>query len=134
MATQWARRLGRVLAAGGLLLAFGCGQKSVTVEGTVTLDGSPVEIGTISFVPADGKGPSMGGEVKGGKYRVTGSVRGKKTVSVTAVRKTGKSIEAGPPAPPGTMVDELRTISSTESCELVDGQNSHKFELKSPAP
>lgn len=37
-----------VVATGWLLCAAGCGPKLLTVEGTVTWDGSPVETGTIN--------------------------------------------------------------------------------------
>jgi len=29
------------------------------------------------------------------------------------------------------MVDDLQRITSTESCEIVDGENKHRFDLKS---
>jgi len=109
-------------------------EQPVTVEGMVTWDGSPVETGTISFMPADGKGPTVGGELKDGSYRIKvqkEAALGTKTVSITGIRKTGKMIEAGPPAPAGTMVDDLQRITSTESCEIVDGENKHRFDLKS---
>lgn len=124
------------VAASWILLVVGCGPSMLTVEGTVTWDGTPVETGTISFLPADGKGPSFGGELKNGSYRVEAAkpaALGAKNVSITGVRKTGKMIEAGPPAPEGTMVDELLSISSTEKCEIVDGENKHDFQLKSAA-
>jgi hypothetical protein len=117
-----------------VLSVVGCGPSVVTVEGKVTWDGTPVETGTISFLPADGKGPSFGGELKNGSYRVEAQkpgALGAKNVSITSVRKTGKMIEAGPPAPAGTMVEELLSLSSTEKCEIVDGENKHDFQLKS---
>ena len=122
------------VAAGWLLLAVGCGPQLMTIEGTVTLDGAPVETGTISFVPADGKGATVGGEIKGGSYRIQAekeAALGSKTVNITSIRKTGKMIEAGPPAPEGTMVEDLQTVSSTDSCEIVAGENRQNFELKS---
>lgn len=130
------RRSWLVLATGGLLvLACGCGTKLTSVEGNITWDGKPVESGAISFAPADGAGPAIGGEVKDGKYQLVGergATPGKKTVTITAVRKTGKKIAAGPPEPPGTMVDELDRVSRTEACEIVEGKaNQHNFELKS---
>ena len=124
------------VAASWILSIAGCGPSMLTVEGTVTWDGTPVETGTISFLPADGKGPSFGGELKDGGYRIQAekpAALGAKNVSITGIRKTGKMIEAGPPAPAGTMVDDLLRISSTEKCEIVDGENKHDFQLKSGA-
>ncbi len=129
-------QLSLVVAASWILLIAGCGPSLVTVEGTVTLDGTPVETGTISFLPADGKGPTFGGELKGGGYQIQAektAALGAKNVTITGIRKTGKMIEAGPPAPAGTMVEELLTVSTTEKCEIVDGENKHDFQLKSAA-
>jgi len=134
MAKSRCSRVFLVIASSWLVFAAGCGPPSLTLEGTVTWDGSPVETGTISFMPADGRGPSIGGELKDGRYRVRAgkdTAVGAKTVAITGIRKTGKMVEAGPPAPAGTMVDDLQSISSTESCEIVDGENKHDFDLKS---
>ncbi len=53
-----------------MLVAIGCGDgvKLGDVVGTVTIDGAPVEKGSISFFPVDGQGPSTGGEIAAGKY------------------------------------------------------------------
>ena len=118
-----------------LAAASGCGSKPMTFEGQVTWDGRAVDSGTISLAPADGIGPTIGGEVKDGKFRFTGPAgvkTGKKNVTITAVRKTGKQIEAGPPGPPGRLVDELERLTSNDTCELAaDKPNQHNFELKS---
>lgn len=54
------------------LLSIGCssGVKSneVKVSGTVTIDGQPIEIGSVSFVSADGATPTGGGNIKDGTY------------------------------------------------------------------
>ncbi len=130
------RALGSALAGVVLLLA-GCGTDLITAEGNVAWDGKPIESGTISFAPSDSMGPTIGGEIKEGKYRLEGErglPPGKKTVIISASRKTGKQIEAGPPAPEGTMVDDLQMISEKTTCEIVAGQaNQHDFELASSA-
>lgn len=116
----------------------------MAVEGTVSYDGKPVEEGTISFAPADGQGPTAGGPIQNGKYHLAGEsgvAPGKKIVRITAVRKTGRQVEAGPPQPPGTMVDEVEfyipdiyNTKSTLTCEITPGAvNQHHFELKPPA-
>lgn len=118
----------------GLVLAAGCGKKMITVEGNVTWQGKAVDSGSISFAPADGKGPTLGGGIKDGKYKLEGAggvTPGKKTVTIMAVRKTGKQVEAGPPEPPGKMVDEVVSVSSTQSCEIADGKvNQQDFEVQ----
>lgn len=121
-----------------LLLAAGCG-RSASIEGKVTFDGQPVENGTIAFEPADGQGATIGGGIEGGRYAVSGQSGGKKVVRIRASRKTGRQIETGPPAPPGTMVDEVESYipaiynsQSTLTCEVAAGGVSrHDFELTS---
>ena len=139
--------LGRLCAAGlvvvlmGTCVGCGGGGGLVAVEGNVTFDGQPVEEGSIAFEPADGAGPSAGGTIQQGKYALAadaGVLPGKKTVRITAVRKTGKQVEEGPPSAPGTMVDEVEQYipaiywkESTLNCEVAAGQaNQFNFDLK----
>jgi hypothetical protein len=81
--TRMARGWSLVVAA---VLAAGCGS-AVTVSGEVTYDGKPVEDGRITFLPADGKGPSVGGVVTGGRYTVKNVTPGPKVVKVEAVKQ-----------------------------------------------
>jgi len=128
----------RALAVvGGLLLVVGCGKTGIPVEGRITWGDKPVEQGSISFAPADGRGPRLGTPIKEGKYsiaRSAGMTAGKKSVEIIAIVKTGRQIEAGPPSPPGTKVDELQNVSLRETCEVVAGSgNQCDFRLKSAA-
>jgi len=131
-----------VLLVGLLLVCAGCGKKPVSIEGTVTFDGKPVESGSISFEPVDGRGPSLGGPIQAGRYSVVGDssvAPGKKIVRIVADRKTGRKVESGPPNPPGTMVDEIESYipakfntKSTLNCEVTaSGPNRHNFDLTS---
>lgn len=128
--SQQKRSLGlRTLAVvGGLfLLIVGCGKTGISVEGRVTWSGRPVEQGSISFAPADGKGPSLGTPITNGAYsiaRSAGMTVGKKNVEIIAIVKTGRQVEAGPPMPPGTKVEELKNVSSRETCEVVAGSGN----------
>jgi len=100
----------RCLLVGALLAAVGCGGGGMKVEGDVTLDGRPLDDGSISFEPADGKGPDFGGGIAAGKYRLTsppGVPDGSKIVKIRGSRKTGKKIPAGPPHPPNATIDEV---------------------------
>jgi len=56
-------RVATTLAALGLLALVGCGGKPgpVPVQGTVLLDGKPLEGATVSFVPEGGTGRSASG-------------------------------------------------------------------------
>jgi hypothetical protein len=118
----------------------GCSSSDLaTVRGNVTLDGTPLDQGSIVFEPADGKGPVAGGTIQNGKYLLEGktaAVPGMKIVRITASRTTGRKIEAGPPAPAGTMVDEVLYVpesyneKSTLSVQLEAGESSHDFALR----
>src|SRR5262249_8906644 len=99
-----------VLVIGLLISASGCGDGKVRVRGTVSYDGKPVERGVITLDPADGKGPNTGGEITEGSFDLSGEAAatpGKKVVRIRAFRPTGRKVESGPPAPPGTLVDEI---------------------------
>jgi hypothetical protein len=130
-----------------LAACAGCGDPKVAVRGTVTVDGTPVELGAISFEPADGQGVATGGPITDGKYELTGNAAvapGEKIVRIVGMRKTGRIVEAGPPAPKGAMVEELVPCvpshfsdKSRLRVEIVAGKpNTHDFALdsKPPAP
>jgi len=53
-----------------LLVAVGCGKESSMgqLTGTVTVDGQPVEGGSIAFFPTDGKSQTTGGMIRLGDY------------------------------------------------------------------
>jgi len=113
----------------------GCGGDGrVVISGNITLDGKPVEKGSITFQPEDGIGPGTGTEIKGGRYEITGvaaATLGRKKVTITAVRKTGKQIAAGMPFPPGTMIDEEVIVpprgirpAPTYPAEVMAGKNN----------
>ncbi|WP_116344459.1 hypothetical protein [Blastopirellula marina] len=62
---------------------IGCGRSDgmVTVTGTVTYNGVPVENGSISFTPVDGKSAAGGGTIEEGKI-----VRGQSSQGMIAVQ------------------------------------------------
>jgi hypothetical protein len=77
--------LSGLVAALFLALAAGCGGGSgATVTGTVTFNGQPVESGTISFFPEDGKSAPAGGEVHNGSFSVKNVSPGKNRVAVSS--------------------------------------------------
>ncbi len=58
------------LCAVWLCALAGCGERpAAEVTGTVTLDGEPIEMGTIVFAPAGGGSP-VGGQIRNGRYRL----------------------------------------------------------------
>ena len=73
--------------AGAAALVVGCGDSNLgTVHGTVTYEGAPIEKGSIDFLPADGKGASVGAEIVAGAYSAEGVPPGPKIVQVIAVK------------------------------------------------
>jgi hypothetical protein len=72
-------------------LILGCGAAPTgDVSGTVAYDGQPIEHGYITFVPADGKGVTAGGEIVAGKYSASKVPIGKAKITVSAIKETAK--------------------------------------------
>jgi hypothetical protein len=105
----------------GAAVATGCGGGGGTgdVSGTVTYDGKPVEQGSISFVPADGKGPSAGGAIKDGKYEASKVPAGTAKVIINGAKVTGKKKMYDDPAAPYVQTaSELLPAKYNEATEL----------------
>ena len=127
-----------------LPLSIGCGKTESnrgSVSGEVKLDGKPLEKGSILFTPIEGtKGTVAGGEIKDGKYQLAGEkgpAQGKNSVSIRAVRKTGKMVQK-PMAPRGEMTEEMAEAiaprfnsSTTLSIEVKPGANTKDFDVQS---
>lgn len=126
----------------GAILLLGCGG-TTQVAGTVSLDGKPLEEGSIAFEPADGAGPSFGSPIKAGMFQITGDAPitpGKKRVRIRGSVKTGKQIAAGPPHPADKMIGEVRFFPAQgepeqlQEAEVVASeQNKFDFKLESAA-
>ena len=132
------------ICAGLLVMSMvGCGSGGsgrAAVTGKVTLQGEPVANGVIAFVPTDGtRGPSSGAKIENGEFTVPGDkgpMPGTYLVRINASRPTGRKVEAGPPAPPGTMVDDLAeyippqyNANTTLKRDIKSGTNQLNFEL-----
>jgi hypothetical protein len=73
-------RLGLLLGA-ALLCSSGCGQKSGTVRGKVSLDGSPITFGTVAFIGENGQ--SSSGQIQSdSSYVVQKAPLGKVVITV----------------------------------------------------
>jgi hypothetical protein len=123
------------------LLCFtviGC-SSSGSVEGNVTIDGTPVDGGEISFTKQLDKGnaTTLRGSIDSGKYSVKSStfVPGEYTVVILWNKKTGKQIMSSDP--PNKIDETIQMIPkkyNTESTTKVDlkaGTNTQNFDLKS---
>jgi hypothetical protein len=99
----------RLLLCAILLTALlGCGHGGrMSVEGTVTLDGQPLQKGSIQFNPLPGStGPTAGGDIVNGKFAILpsgGPLAGHFQVQIKAVGLTGRKV-LDPRS--NTMVDE----------------------------
>jgi hypothetical protein len=117
----------------------GCGAGTgATVSGRITLDSSPLDDATISFVPtAGGQREAAWATVKEGHYSIStseGLGPGRFRVEVRALRATGdKSIQADPtlPTPSKEVVPAKYNTKSELVAEIKPGANTADFELKS---
>jgi hypothetical protein len=98
-----------ILAACLVLVAAGCEKKSSpAAHGHVTLDGEPVAIGNIVFLPESMKGPKAAAAIENGAYALSPQDKllpGKYRVEISWRKPTGKKI---PSADPGITIDETR--------------------------
>jgi hypothetical protein len=101
-----ARRFSAVLALSAVALAISCGPaddglgKRYAVSGSVNYNGSPLAQGTISFVPAEGKGVGATGVIENGAYTLStggsndGALAGKYKVTVTSKEDSTEKAKA----------------------------------------
>lgn len=128
-----------VLGCCGILALAGCGEGPVggpraAVRGEVTLDGQPLEQGSIMFLPAAGtSGQVTGGPILAGRYSIPaeeGVAVGVNRVEITAMKKSGKQVQ-DPFGPPGKTIEmEVPAVAarfntaSTLKLEVKVGDNA----------
>lgn len=133
------------LSAAGLLacLAGGCGSAEGpargSVSGKVTLDGDPIEHGSISFHPVgQTRGMVAGGAIEQGRYSIPaaqGPAVGQNRVEIHASRKTGKKVPDPYGEPGQTMEQSVEAVpqqynaQSTLVREVKPGNNPLDFDL-----
>lgn len=91
-----------IALAAGLLTSSGCGGKPASVSGTVSVDGKPLDQGTVGFTPTAGGMRAVGLIQSDGSYQLKtnrdrGLDVGEYTVTVTA--REAVQTEGGPPMP-----------------------------------
>lgn len=115
------------------LTLTGCSDNGlVKVAGEVTVDGSPLKCGTISFYSESG-GPTAGTVITDGKYSTTVS-RGRKKVEILGYKTVRQTPVAGPGSPMVDVHEQIlpaRYNTSTElTCEVTSGGTPQNFSLK----
>jgi hypothetical protein len=114
------------------------GDKRYPLAGEVTFEGQPVDLGSISFIPVEGKGRASGGTITDGKYDVPeeqGANAGTYRVEIRWLKRTGKKLKD---VESGEMYDERREAlpaklhtNSELTVEVPLPENRHDFNLKS---
>jgi hypothetical protein len=114
------------------------GEQRYPLTGEVTFDGQPVDLGSITFIPAEGKGRPSGGVIENGKYEVPeekGANAGKHRVEIHWLKRTGRQLrdpESGEKYDERkeALPDKVHTNSEL-TVEVPLPENRHDFQLKS---
>lgn len=113
---------------------FGCGSDLVSVTGTVTLDGKPLEGATVTFRPQEGESdrPSAGVTDASGKYELKytatekGAKKGKHRVEISTASNSEE--ESKPETLPTSY-----NVNSELTADVTSGANVIDFKLDSKA-
>jgi hypothetical protein len=119
---MFVRSVGRsaLFAFALFVLLAGCsGKQTAQVSGMVRVDGQPLDKGSISFIPADGKGSTAGGDIKEGKYLVPKVSVGLMKVQIRYPRVTGKKkLYDTPDSPTRDVYTEVLPKKYNDNTEL----------------
>lgn len=127
-------RIAAILLA-AIVGATGCNSKPAqgVVAGVITLDGKPLETGTIRLSPLEGAGNTAGGSIEsGGNYSVAiapGKYRVE--ISATALRGGKSDRHSGGVEAVVQLVPEKYNTKSQLSVDVTSGRNEHPFNLES---
>jgi hypothetical protein len=133
-------RITCLIASVALALLLGCAaEQQVEVRGKVTLDGKPVEDGTISFVPKTGSQQQAAwGPIKAGEFVIDaaqGLATGVSRVEIRALRSTGRilpsSVGGEPEHEMKDYIPQRYNSASELTAEIKPGPNQVDFDLKS---
>jgi len=115
--------------------ALGCGANDgkSAVSGLVTVDGSPVSGGSISFTPVGGRGPSAGGMISEGRYQ-TRVVPGPVKVAISVPKVVGeRKLYKAANSPVQHVIEEALPPRYNEATELQidvrEDSSEHNFDL-----
>jgi hypothetical protein len=114
-------------------ITLGCGSRSElkVLRGAATIDGNPIDSGTIHFVPKENsKSRGIGGQIANGAFDLragSGTPYGEYTVSLQAFKNTGKIVND----PQRGRIPEKAPINAADSPKsvTVSTDNSSHLEL-----
>ncbi len=128
--------LAGVVVLAVLALVGGCKKRTTgTVSGVVTIDGTPVKTGAISFFPTNRKAATAGGEITDGQYSAE-VAPGVAKVEIRVPKVVGqKKLYNTPDSPVRPIMAEVLPAKYNDETQLtVDvqlGTNQHDFPLTS---
>jgi hypothetical protein len=106
------------------------------VSGTVTLDGAPIQTGSINFTPTEGQATAGGGVISNGKFAIprdNGLLPGKYRVAVSAPAGSDKPVPVMPGEAPPLAKDLVPPEWNTASNQIVEVKtgraNTFPFEI-----
>jgi len=130
-----------MIALAGLIALGGCGRGGrISLEGTVTLDGSPLEDGYVTFIPdANTRGSDAGGRIQEGRFSIGvtgGTFSGTFRVEITANRETDRKQVDDITGKLVPVIQQVIPARYNEQSELTaevreDGTNEFEFALSS---
>lgn len=128
-----------VWAIAGLLVTLaGCGSDNglITISGTVTLDGQPIENGSISLMPVSGNGIAGGGSIENGRYTAESSA-GEMAVQINAIVEVRKENPTAEEVERGLDIDRQQILpaeynrQSVLRIDVSRDNRTHNFSLNS---
>ena len=123
----------------------GCGGQAASVCGQISVDGKPVQNGTVRLDPVKGTpGPSAAAPIRAGRYELArrqGLRAGRHSVLSVAARERGGTgqrpgISPGNSHPKGKpdATVQADVVQYSATVEVAPGENTKDFELKSHGP
>ncbi len=130
--------LGSLSVACVILAVAGCGRSDglLTISGTATLDGNPIQDGSVSLMPVDGKGIAGGGTITNGRYTAESSP-GQMAVQIYAHEKfekpnpTREEVERGLHIDTRQLLPAVYNQQSKLRINVSADNRTHNFELTS---
>ncbi len=119
------------------LAIVGCSRSGdrLAASGTVTLDGKPLESGSINFSPVDSSTNGSGGMVKNGEFEIaadSGLPAGKYSVTILAFSPTGRTVRDPQMGDRPEMAPvRFKEAGTLEAAVTADGSNQFEFKLTS---